>query len=82
MHYPMSKPMRVKLVQLYYQLCLVPGIESRVVRNWADILSRLLANKSDQRRKLESTDLQLPWKPLWHVLQKDLWPKRRLQDSS
>ncbi|KAI0728586.1 ARM repeat-containing protein [Fomitopsis betulina] len=82
LHYPMSKPMRVKLVQLYYQLCLVPGIESRVVRNWADILSRLLANKPDQRRKLESTDLQLPWKPLWHVLQKDLWPKRRLQDSS
>ncbi|TFY56124.1 hypothetical protein EVJ58_g7830 [Rhodofomes roseus] len=82
MHYPMPKPMRVKLVHLYYELCLVPGLESRVVRNWADILSRLLANRPDQRRKLESTDLQLSWKPLWRVLQKELWPKRRLQDSS
>ncbi|KAH9937428.1 ARM repeat-containing protein [Fomitopsis serialis] len=82
MHYPMPKPMRIKLVHFYYELCLIPGIESRVVRSWADILSRLLANKPDQRRKLETTDLQLSWRPLWRVLQKELWPKRRLQDSS
>ncbi|CCM01636.1 uncharacterized protein FIBRA_03697 [Fibroporia radiculosa] len=82
MHYPMTKSMRAKLVRLYFELCLVPGIEPRVVRNWADMLSRLLSNKPDHRRKLESSDLQLPWKPLWRVLQKELWPKKRLNDSS
>ncbi|KAI0961210.1 hypothetical protein AcV7_000369 [Taiwanofungus camphoratus] len=82
MHYPMPKTARAKLVRLYYELCLVPGVEPRVIRSWADMLSRLLSNKPEHRRKLEATDLQLSWRPLWRVLQKELWPKKRLQDSS
>jgi len=82
MHYPMPKTMRAKLVRLYYELCLVPGVEPRVVRSWADMLARLLSNRPDHRRKLEVTDLQLPWRPLWRVLQKELWPKKRLHDPS
>lgn len=80
MRYPMPKTTRAKLARLYYELCVLPGLEPRVIRSWADMLSRLLANKPDQRRKLESTDLQLPWKPLWRALQRDLWPKRRVHD--
>jgi proteasome activator subunit 4 len=76
MHYPMKKATRVTLVRLYYELCLVPGIEPRVLRSWADMLSRLLFNKSGLRRKLESTDLELPWKPLWRVLQKECGPRK------
>jgi proteasome activator subunit 4 len=82
MHYPMKKTTRATLARLYYELCLVPGIEARVLRSWADMLSRLLFNKSGLRRKLESTDLELPWKPLWRVLQKELWPKESLDESS
>ncbi|EGO02735.1 hypothetical protein SERLA73DRAFT_102663 [Serpula lacrymans var. lacrymans S7.3] len=82
MRYPMPKSTRAKLVRLYYELCLVPGIEARVTRSWADMLSRLLSNKAGSRRKLEATDLQLPWKPLWRVLRNELWPKKRLHDSS
>ncbi|PCH33382.1 hypothetical protein WOLCODRAFT_21973 [Wolfiporia cocos MD-104 SS10] len=82
MHYPMPKTTRAKLVRLYYECCLVPGLEPRVVRSWADMLSRLLSNKPDRRRKLEVTDLQLPWQPLWRALQKELWPKKRLHDDS
>ncbi|KAL6304169.1 ARM repeat-containing protein [Sparassis latifolia] len=82
MHYPMLKSTRAKLVRLYYELCLVPGIEPRVVRSWADMLSRLLNNKPEHRRRLEAADLQLAWQPLWRVLQKELWPKKRLHDSS
>ncbi|OBZ79732.1 Proteasome activator complex subunit 4A [Grifola frondosa] len=82
MRYPMSKTMRAKLTRLYYELCLVPGIEPRVMRSWADMLSRLISNKPDSKRKLEATDLQLPWQPLWRVMQKELWPKKRLHDSS
>lgn len=73
---------RAKLVRLYYELCILPGVEPRVIRSWADMLSRLLANKPGQSRKLEINDLQLPWQPLWRVLQKELWPKDRIQEPS
>ena len=82
MRYPMNKATRAKLTRLYYELCLVPGIEPRVMRSWADMLSRLICNKPDSRRKLDTGDLTLPWRPLWRVLQKELWPKKRMHDSS
>lgn len=82
MRYPVPVRIRAKLVRLYYELCVLPGIEPRLIRNWADMLSRLLAGKSDMRRKLEPGDLWLPWKPLWRVLQKELWLKTRFQDPS
>lgn len=82
LRYPVPKSTRARLVTLYYELCLVPGLEPRVVRSWADMLNRLLSNKPDQKRKLETGDLQLEWRPLWRALQKELWPKKRLQESS
>lgn len=82
MRYPMQKTTRAKLVRLYYELCLIPGIEPRVLRNWADMLSRLLVNKPGIKPKLDVTDLALPWQPLWRVLQKELWPKTTLDDST
>jgi hypothetical protein len=82
MRYPMAKTTRAKLVRMYYELCILPGIAPRVIRGWADMLSRLLSNKPGFKKKLELTDLALPWQPLWRVLQKELWPKQRLHDSS
>ncbi|KAG6869164.1 hypothetical protein C0993_012263 [Termitomyces sp. T159_Od127] len=82
MRYPIPKSTRAKLVRLYYELSLIPGVEPRVIRSWTDMLSRLLANKPGSKRKLESTDLELPWKPLWRALQKELWPKKRIQDNT
>lgn len=81
MRYPMAKTTRAKLVRFYYELSLLPGIEPRLIRNWTDMVSRLLSNKPGQKRKLEATDLQLPWKPLWRGLQKELWPKSRTEES-
>jgi proteasome activator subunit 4 len=82
MRYPMPKTTRAKLVRLYYELCLVPGLEPRVIRSWADMISRLLANKQSLKRKLGDTDLELDWRPLWRALQKELLPKKRLKDTS
>ena len=82
MRYPMSKPLRAKLVRLHYELCLLPGIEARIIRSWADMLSRLLSSKSESRRKLEPEDLQLPWKPLWRVLQKEIWIQNTLYEPT
>lgn len=82
MRYPISKPIRAKLVRFYYELLLVPGMEPRVVRTWADMVQRLLANKPGIKRKLELADLKLPWQPLWRALHKELWPKSRLLDQT
>ncbi|KAF8898414.1 hypothetical protein BD779DRAFT_1607229 [Infundibulicybe gibba] len=78
MRYPIAKSLRAKLARLYYELCLLPGIEPRVIRSWAEVLARLLSNKPGMRRKLENTDLELNWQPLWRVLYKELWPKGRI----
>lgn len=82
MRYPIPIRIRAKLVRLYYELCILPGIEPRLIRSWAGVISRLLAGQSDSRRKLDPEDLQLPWRPLWRVLQKELWVKTRFQDPS
>jgi proteasome activator subunit 4 len=82
MRYPMHKAVRARLVRVYYELCLLPGIEARVTRNWADMLTRLIDDKPGARRKLETADVSLPWAPLWRALQRELWPKKRAQDGS
>ena len=69
-------------MRLFYELSLLPGIEPRLIRSWVDDLSRVLANKGDAPRKIEPEDLQLPWRPLWRVLRKELWPKKRAYESS
>jgi proteasome activator subunit 4 len=82
MRYPIPTTTRAKLVRLYYELTVIPGVEAGVVRQWADMVTRLIANNARSPRKLEPEDLQLPWQPLWRALKKELWPKKRLQDSS
>jgi proteasome activator subunit 4 len=82
MRYPMQTSTRAKLVRIYYELCLLPGVDARTTRNWADMVTRLIDNKPNTRRKLEPTDLQLPWRPLWRLMQRELWPKKRAQDGS
>lgn len=82
MKYPLPKPTRAKLVRLFYELCLLPGVDGRILRGWADMVSTLLALKPGSRRRLEIADLELPWQPLWRVMQKELWPKKRIQSST
>jgi proteasome activator subunit 4 len=54
----------------------MPAADTNLVRSWADFLQRLIGEKPGAKRKLESSDLQLDWKPLWRVLQKEIWPKK------
>jgi proteasome activator subunit 4 len=82
MRYPIQKSTRAKLVRMYYELCLIPGVEPRVLRGWADMLSRLLSNKPGIKRKLDPADLELPWQSMWRGLRKELWPKDSIVESS
>ncbi|KAN0100847.1 hypothetical protein V8E55_000831, partial [Tylopilus felleus] len=80
LRYPMTISMRSKLVRFYYELCLIPGLDVRVLRSWADMISRLLGRTG--KRWLEPKDLHLPWRPLWQVLYKEIFPKKRLGQSN
>lgn len=72
MRYPMPKSTRAKLVKFYYELCILPGVDNRSLISWSIMITRLCNNKPGKKRKLESSDLQLPWQPLWRVMQHDL----------
>lgn len=80
--YPISKSTRAKLAKLYYELSILPGIEVRKLRTWADMFSRLISSKSGAwvYNKLGPEELQLDWKPIWRSLKKEIWPKTAIAD--
>ena len=55
MRYPMPKTTRAKLTRLYYELCLVPGIEPRVMRCCADMPLLLHLDALPRVKQLERT---------------------------
>lgn len=78
----MATSTRAKLIRLYYELCVLPGVEVRCTRSWADTMARLISSKYSGLRKVDPTDLELPWEPLWQVTKKELWPKAPSNDGS
>ncbi|TFK23084.1 ARM repeat-containing protein [Coprinopsis marcescibilis] len=81
MLYPIHKSTRSKLVRLYYELCLLPGVEVRQIRTYADTLARLIGSKYPGLRKLDPADLELPWEPLWLAIEKELYSKVPTTDA-
>lgn len=69
----MKRHVRAKLAKLYYELCVLPGMDPRLIEAAANTCMSLLANK----KKLDISDLQLPWEPLYTVLERELFPKKR-----
>ncbi|KAF8527908.1 ARM repeat-containing protein [Hysterangium stoloniferum] len=83
LRYPVPTAMRVSLLKLYYELILVPGMDPVLVRGWADMLVKLIDNRGPgSKRKLHLSDMELDWRPLWKVLLKELFPKKRGLDNS
>lgn len=80
MRYPISKPVRVRLLQFYYEFAIVPGIDPNLIRGQVNMFTNLLPRKHNASRILDTGDLELDWKPLWRTLKKELWPKKRLHD--
>ena len=71
--YPFPKEKRIKLATLYYHICITPGMPNLIVGNCADNLITLTRSE----KKLSVRDMRLPWKPLYDILSKDLFLKRR-----
>ena len=69
----MKRVVRAKLARLYYELAVLPGMDPRLIDSASAMCMSLLANK----KKLDINDLQLPWEPLYAVLERELFPKKR-----
>jgi proteasome activator subunit 4 len=71
--YPLPKEKRIKLARLYFDICVTPGMPLHIVSTCSDTLAVLIRSK----KKLSVEDLRLPWKPIFDILEKDLFLSRR-----
>ena len=60
-----TKAQRVKLVKLYYELCLAPGIDAGVAERFSSMFMVLTKRKHYLR---PMKDLVLDWRPLWREI--------------
>ena len=71
--YPIPKEKRIHLIQIYFHLATLPGMPTHIVATVSDGLQVLTRSK----KKLTIEDLRLPWKPLFNILDNDLFLSRR-----
>lgn len=58
-----------------------PATDPKFVQYFATAIVRLVANKIGNKRKLELSELQLPWQTLWEAMKPAIWPKKRSDGS-
>ncbi|KAF8624763.1 hypothetical protein AX15_005657 [Amanita polypyramis BW_CC] len=71
--YPIPKERRIKLAKLCFHISTTPGIPNQIVATCADWFKWLTRSKL----KLTVKDMRLPWRPIYDLLSKDLFLKRR-----
>lgn len=71
--YPIPKEKRIRLVKLYYEISILPGMPASIMAVAAEGLNYLTRSK----KKLTIDDLRLPWKPIYKLLSKELFLSRR-----
>lgn len=73
MKYPMKRDTRVNLVKLYYELAVSPGMDARLVENFASTVLQLVEKKG----LIDRSDVLLPWRPIYDILSTEIFPKGR-----
>lgn len=71
--YPIPKEKRIHLIRVYFHLATLPGMPTHIVATVSDGLHVLTRSK----KKLSIEDLRLPWKPLFNILENDIFLSRR-----
>ncbi|KPV77183.1 uncharacterized protein RHOBADRAFT_25084 [Rhodotorula graminis WP1] len=71
--YPIKRELRAKLARLYFELSVLPGLDARLV----DIAVNQAIVLLEPKKKIDISDLQLPWRPVYAILEKELFPKQR-----
>jgi proteasome activator subunit 4 len=93
MKYPMRRDLRARLARLYFELSglspafpfctsvvlifshfsVLPGMDARLV----DIATNQAITLLEPKKRIDISDLQLPWRPIYDILEKELFPKQR-----
>ena len=71
--YPMPKDRRIRLAKLYFHMSITPGMPTYIVATCADGFKALTGS----RHKVTIDDMRLPWKPIYDILNQDLFLTRR-----
>ncbi|PWN54156.1 hypothetical protein IE53DRAFT_24314 [Violaceomyces palustris] len=71
--YPIERRTRARLARLYYELAVLPGMDTRLIELAANMCMTLIESK----KRITIKDLILPWRPLYNILEKELFPKQR-----
>ncbi|KAK4703918.1 hypothetical protein P7C70_g2289, partial [Phenoliferia sp. Uapishka_3] len=71
--YPMKREIRAKLAKLYFELSVLPGLDTRLV----DLSSGMAMSLLESKKRIDISDMQLPWRPIFAILEKELFPKQR-----
>ncbi|KAI5481022.1 proteasome activator subunit 4 [Pseudohyphozyma bogoriensis] len=71
--YPMKRTTRALLANLYFELAVLPGLDTRLV----DVAAGMAMGLLESKKRISIVDLQLPWRKIWVLLEKELFPKQR-----
>ncbi|GAA5990324.1 hypothetical protein JCM11641_006250, partial [Rhodosporidiobolus odoratus] len=71
--YPMRRDLRARLARLYFEISVLPGMDARLI----DIAVNQAIALLEPKKRIDISDLQLPWRPLYDLLKKELFPKQR-----
>lgn len=66
--YPLSKPKRLALIRLYFEMAVQFEMPEKTVETCADTLATLLRPK----KKLDIKDIRLPWRPLYEIIKRTM----------
>ncbi len=64
----MKREVRAKLAKVYFELAVLPGMDARLVEIAANMTMSLIEHK----KRIDISDLQLPWRPIYQLLEKEL----------
>ncbi|KAI8327990.1 hypothetical protein BC941DRAFT_246334 [Chlamydoabsidia padenii] len=64
---------RATLAKVLFQLTVTPGMDYALVEVWSNMCVRLIRKK----KKLGPSDLVLPWKPLYDLIERAVFTKAR-----
>ncbi|CAO3568761.1 unnamed protein product [Mortierella alpina] len=71
--YTLPKETRIAFAKVFWELTIAPGMDVTMVEAWSVFCRRLIKKKD----LIGPKDLTLPWRPIYDILERILFPKNR-----
>ncbi|OAD04967.1 hypothetical protein MUCCIDRAFT_139775 [Mucor lusitanicus CBS 277.49] len=73
MKHAIPRETRAHLAKIYYEMLVMPGMNYALLELWSNTCVRLIKHK----KRLDPEDLTLEWRPLYELICRSLFPKKR-----